>query len=98
MTRIDPFSARSSLGAGLPDLYRLDAVADRIDLETAPVTVKILLENLLRHAGHGVVTEADVTTLPPGDPASRPRPRSRSCPRASSCRTSPASRPSWTWP
>ncbi len=63
MTRIDPFSARSSLGAGLPDIYRLDAVADRIDLGSAPVTVKILLENLLRHAGGGVVTEEDVTTL-----------------------------------
>ena len=58
VTRVDPFSARSSLGAGLPDIYRLDAVADRIDLATAPVTVKILLENLLRHAGGGVVTEA----------------------------------------
>ena len=72
MTRIDPFSARSSLGAGLPDLYRLDAVAGRIDLDSAPVTVKILLENLLRHAGGGVVTEADVTTLTawrPGQPA-----------------------------
>ena len=72
MTRMDPFSARASLGAGLPDLYRLDALADRIDLDAAPVTVKILLENLLRHAGGGVVTEADVTTLAawrPGRPA-----------------------------
>ena len=63
MSRMDPFSARASLGDGLPDLYRLDALADRIDLASAPVTVKILLENLLRHAGGGVVTEADVTTL-----------------------------------
>ena len=72
VTRIDPFSARSSLGAGLPDVYRLEAVADRLDLDTAPVTIKILLENLLRHAGGGVVTEADVTTLTawrPGQPA-----------------------------
>ena len=72
MTRVDPFNARSSLGAGLPDLYRLDAVGDRIDLASAPVTIKILLENLLRHAGGGVVTEADVTTLTawrPGQPA-----------------------------
>ena len=72
MTRMDPFSARASLGAGLPDLYRLDVLADLIDLDAAPVTVKILLENLLRHAGGGVVTEADVTTLAawrPGRPA-----------------------------
>ena len=69
---MDPFSARASLGADLPDLYRLDALADRIDLGAAPVTVKILLENLLRHAGGGVVTEGDVTTLAawrPGRPA-----------------------------
>jgi aconitate hydratase len=52
--------------------YRLEAVADRIDLRTLPVTVKILLENLLRHAGRGVVTETDVETLlawRPGVPA-----------------------------
>ncbi len=63
MSRTDPFRARASLGDGLPDLYRLDALATLIDLPSAPVTVKILLENLLRHAGGGVVTEADVRTL-----------------------------------
>ncbi len=62
-TTPDPFGARASLGQGLPDVYRLDAVADRIDLASAPVTVKILLENLLRHAGRGVVTALDVETL-----------------------------------
>ena len=39
---------------------------------SAPVTIKILLENLLRHAGGGVVSEGDVTTLTawrPGQPA-----------------------------
>jgi aconitate hydratase len=62
-TSMDPFGARAALGPGLPDLYRLDAVSDRIDLATLPVTVKILLENLLRHAGGGVVDPADVETL-----------------------------------
>ena len=62
-TSIDPFGARAPLGQGLPDLYRLDAVSDRIDLGSLPVTVKILLENLLRHAGGGVVEPADVETL-----------------------------------
>ena len=38
-------------------------MADRIDLATAPVTVKILLENLLRHAGGGIVRAEDVETL-----------------------------------
>src|SRR5690242_11945489 len=56
------FGARSSLGAGLPDLYRLDALAGgavslATDLGRAPVTLKILLENALRHAGGGIVRE-----------------------------------------
>jgi aconitate hydratase len=59
----DPFGARTSLGAGLPDYYRLSVLADRIDLAAAPVTVKILLENVLRHAGGGIVTDADVERL-----------------------------------
>ena len=63
MTHPDPFGARASLGAGLPDIWRLAAIADRIDLERAPVTLKILLENVLRHAGAGIVEAADVETL-----------------------------------
>ncbi len=59
----DPFGARSSLGPGQPDLYRLAALGNRIDLASAPVTLKILLENVLRHAGGGVVEPADVERL-----------------------------------
>ncbi|NJD30195.1 MAG: aconitate hydratase [Chloroflexi bacterium] len=59
----DPFGARAPLGAGLPDIYRLSALAGRADLERAPVTLRILLENALRHAGAGLVTAADVETL-----------------------------------
>ena len=68
----DPYHARATLGPGLPDLYRLDAVADRIDLATLPVTIKVLLENLLRHAGGPIVRAEDVETLlawRPGQPA-----------------------------
>ncbi len=62
------FGARASLGAGLPDLYRLEALATAgialgADLGSAPVTLKILLENALRHAGGGIVREEDVTAL-----------------------------------
>jgi len=57
----DPFGARAPLGPGLPDFYRLSAAG--ADLDRMPVTVKILLENVLRHAGDGIVPEADVTTL-----------------------------------
>ncbi len=59
----DPFGARGPLGPGLPDRYRLASIGDRIDLERAPVTLKILLENALRHAGGGIVTPEDVERL-----------------------------------
>ncbi len=59
----DPFGARSSLGPGLSDYYRLSALGDRIDLSRTPVTLKILLENALRHAGGGVVESSDVEQL-----------------------------------
>jgi aconitate hydratase len=62
------FGARAPLGPGLPDYYRLAALAQAgvplgIDLGRAPVTLKILLENALRHAGGGIVHESDVTAL-----------------------------------
>jgi aconitate hydratase len=62
------FGARSPLGPGLPDLYRLSALATSglpmgVDLGRAPVTLKILLENALRNAGGGIVREEDVATL-----------------------------------
>jgi aconitate hydratase A / 2-methylisocitrate dehydratase len=68
----DPFGARAPLGHGLPDHYRLAVLADRMDLAAAPVTIRILLENLLRHAGGGMVRPEDVETLTawrPGVPA-----------------------------
>jgi len=59
----DPFGARSPLGPGLPDAYRLAVLGSRIELARAPVTLKILLENVLRHAGGGIVEPADVERL-----------------------------------
>jgi aconitate hydratase len=60
----DPFGARRSLGSGLPDMYALAAIESRTtDLARAPVTLKILLENVLRHAGGGIVGEGDVAAL-----------------------------------
>ena len=58
-----PIGARASLGPGLPDYVPLDALADRVDLAHAPVTFRILLENVLRHAGRGIVTTPDVGRL-----------------------------------
>jgi aconitate hydratase len=59
----DPFGARRPLGEGLPAFYDLSALAGRAMLERAPVTLRILLENLLRHAGNGLVDPADVEAL-----------------------------------
>jgi aconitate hydratase len=59
----DPFGARASLGSGLPDFYRVSAIADRVDLDGAPKTLKVLLENVLRHAGGPLVAASDVEAL-----------------------------------
>jgi aconitate hydratase len=59
----DPFQARGTLGLGFPDAYLLSALDDHLDLGRTPVTLKILLENALRHAGGGIVREEDVATL-----------------------------------
>ena len=69
MSSSDPFGARAPLGPGLPDFYALSALESStaakpaLDLAALPVTVKILLENLLRNAGRGVVPESDVAVL-----------------------------------
>jgi len=68
MTSDDLFGARVPLGPGLPDFYRLSALEREgaplgTDLAHMPVTVKILLENVLRNAGRGIVGESDVAAL-----------------------------------
>jgi aconitate hydratase len=60
----DPFSARTRLRVGERDYtyYRLErSGAD--DLARMPMTVKVLLENTLRHAGNGAVRESECVTL-----------------------------------
>ncbi len=61
----DPFAARGTLRVGSTGytFHRLAVLADRTDLAGLPVTIKILLENLLRHAGDGTVRAEDVETL-----------------------------------
>ncbi len=60
----DPLDSRAPLSIDdrVVVIYRLDR-SGAADLGRLPVTVKILLENLLRHAGDGVVSEADVRAL-----------------------------------
>jgi aconitate hydratase len=59
----DPFKARDTLEVGGRGygVYRLDALG--VDLARLPVTVRILLENVLRECGRGFVTEDDVRAL-----------------------------------
>jgi aconitate hydratase A / 2-methylisocitrate dehydratase len=63
LTQVDPFGARAPLAPGLPDIYRLAALEGLTGSAPMPVTVRILLENALRHAGDGVVEPADVEAL-----------------------------------
>ena len=69
MSPSDPFGARAPLGPGLPDFYPLSALTrswaaiPALELDRLPVTLKILLENVVRHVGDGAVREADVAAL-----------------------------------
>ena len=60
----DPLGARHALRVKdrAVTICRLDR-AGMADLARVPYTVKVLLENVLRHAGSGVIGEADARTL-----------------------------------
>ncbi|MDP8905351.1 MAG: aconitate hydratase AcnA [Chloroflexota bacterium] len=60
----DPFSARAQLAVGdrRYAYYRLASVLGG-DLARLPTTVKVLLENVLRNAGRGVVGSEEVSAL-----------------------------------
>lgn len=70
----DSFGARSTLEVGERELeiFRVDALSDRFDIARLPFSLKILLENLLRNEGKGVVTAADVEALAGWDAAAEP--------------------------
>jgi aconitate hydratase len=68
----DPFGALDAFdtGHGPAHLYRLSALADEgYDLDRLPVSIRILLEGLLRRCDGETVTEADVRRLAAYDPA-----------------------------
>jgi aconitate hydratase len=66
-TPLNPFGARSTLSeaAWTASYYSLNALekAGLGSLDRLPFTVKVLLENVLRHVEDGTATEADVTAL-----------------------------------
>ena len=69
----DSFGARQSISVGDADydIYRLDAVGDR-RVEQLPYTLKILLENLLRHEDGENITADDIQALAAWDPKAEP--------------------------
>ena len=68
----DSFGSRQtfSVGGQRYGLYRLDAVGGRY--EDLPYTLKILLENLLRHEDGKNITADDIQALANWDPAAEP--------------------------
>ncbi|HEX9754427.1 MAG TPA: aconitase family protein, partial [Gemmatimonadales bacterium] len=64
---LDPFGARGELdlGPNRAAIYRLEALARQglTNLDRLPFSIRILLENTLRHCGRGVVTEDHVRGL-----------------------------------
>src|SRR5437660_1352 len=72
-THNDVFHARTRLEGVASSIfyYRLDTLKERgINLDRLPFTVKIILENTLRHAGGELVSEQDVLTLARWQPGS----------------------------
>ena len=69
----DSFGARSTLSAGGNDyeIYRLNAVSEG-HVERLPFSLKILLENLLRHEDGRDVTRDDILALANWDPKADP--------------------------
>jgi aconitate hydratase len=70
---VNPFGTRGSLRVGSDNatFFRLPELARQkiADLDRLPFSIRILLENALRHAGRGLVTEAHVGLLARWSPA-----------------------------
>ncbi|HEX5386368.1 MAG TPA: aconitate hydratase [Gemmatimonadales bacterium] len=71
---LNPFGARGTLmlGAETAVIYRLDELGRQglADLDRLPYSIRVLLENALRHAGRGIVSEGHVRQLAGWAPAS----------------------------
>ena len=63
----NPFDSRDTLdlSTGPATIYRLDALAKAgiTDLDVLPYSIRILLENVLRHHGNGIVTDDEVALV-----------------------------------
>ncbi|MGI8794649.1 MAG: aconitate hydratase, partial [Acidimicrobiales bacterium] len=70
----DSFGARAAIEAGGKsyEMYRLDSLADRFDVDRLPYSLKVLLENLLRTEDGESVTAADIEALASWNPTAEP--------------------------
>ncbi|MET0339548.1 MAG: aconitate hydratase AcnA [Polyangiales bacterium] len=75
-TTIDSFKARATLtiGGRAIDVYRLDALtkAKVGDVATLPYSIRVLLENLLRHEDDKTVRRTDIEAVANWDPTAEP--------------------------
>ena len=72
---MNSFDSRAQLksGASTYEIFRLDALSKKgIQLERLPFSLRILLENLLRHEDGKSVTAADIEFLAKWDPKAEP--------------------------
>jgi len=74
MAEHDTFNARSTLdvGGNAYEIFRLDALAPERDVSRLPFSLKVLLENLLRHENGVDVTRDDIEALAAWDPGAEP--------------------------
>ncbi|MGH9096846.1 MAG: hypothetical protein ACRDWB_05425, partial [Acidimicrobiales bacterium] len=58
----DSFSARGDLTVGdrTYEIFRINALADRYDIARLPYSIKVVLENLLRHEDGIAVSAQDI--------------------------------------
>jgi len=70
----DSFSVRSSLSVNNKNYsyYSLPLLSEKIDVSRLPFSLKILLENLLRHENGVDITHADIEALAGWDPQAKP--------------------------
>ncbi|HUA11628.1 MAG TPA: aconitate hydratase AcnA [Solirubrobacteraceae bacterium] len=71
----DSFGAKGALRVGGREyeIFRLAALQDGYDVARLPFSLKVLLENLLRHEGAGTVAADDVRALASWDATAPPR-------------------------
>jgi aconitate hydratase len=68
------FGAKGPLKVGGREyeIFRLSALAERFDVARLPFSLKVLLENLLRHEGSGTVAAGDIEALASWSPEAAP--------------------------